>query len=365
MRSRVWSNARVVHREYFYSGGEYVKVTSGNITDQYMVGQIYVERLTPEQIVHNDPIVFIAGAGQTGTNFLETPDGRPGWASYFLERGFVVYLTDQPERGRSPWLPGNGIMASVGTRVIESCFTAPSDFGLWPQAHLHNQWPGTGRIGDPVFDAFYATQVQLQRNNTLSEERNAKAYTALMDRVGPAHLIVHSQAGSYGWRVADARPQLVKTLIALEPTGPPFENAFPFEGRERTWGLTILEISYDPPAGPNAEELKTVRIPPREANKSECILQAEPPKKLKNLSKVPVLVVTGEASYHQPYEWCTVEYLKQGGVDVTFLDLPQEGIYGNGHMMFMEKNNMEISERALHWLLEYEVKLHISEENAL
>jgi len=45
-----------------------------------------------------------------------------------------------------------------------------------------------------------------------------------------------------------------------------------------------------------------------------------------------------------------VEYLRQAGVNVTFLDLPKAGIYGNGHMMFMERNNVEIAMKIRDWL---------------
>lgn len=338
-------------REYFYVGGEYVNVTSGNTTNQYMVGQIYVEKLTPPIITRPHGIIFIAGAGQTGTNFLTTPDGRQGWASYFLEHGYTVYLTDQPERGRSPWLPGTGSMATFSTRDIESLFTATAAYNLWPQARLQTQWPGSGRADkDPVFDAFFATQVQLQSDRLISEANNAKAYTALLDRIGPAYLLTHSQAGAYGWRVGDARPGLVKGIVALEPSGPPFENVFPFEGRERTWGITDLEVVYEPSAGPNATDLETVTVPAVDANHTACILQAEPAKRLSNLAEVLVLIVTSEASFHAPYDYCTVGYLRQAGVNVTFLDLPKAGIYGNGHMMFMERNNVEIAIKIRDWL---------------
>jgi pimeloyl-ACP methyl ester carboxylesterase len=339
-------------RDYFYVGGHYIQVASGNTTSQYMTGQIYVEKLTPALITKPHPIIFIAGAGQTGTNFLHTPDGREGWAHYFLSRGYVVYLTDQPQRGRSPWLPGDGQMVSFATSDIESLFTASQDFDLWPQAHLHTQWPGTGRVGDPVFDAFYATQVQLQADRLISEADNAAAYTALVDYLNqPVYLLTHSQAGSFGWRVGDARPNLVKKIVALEPSGPPFENDFPFTGRERTWGITDLAVQYDPPAGPNASYLSTfVRPPPPGTNLLHCILQTNPPKQLVNLAKVSVLVVTSESSYHAPYDYCTVDYLKQAGVATDFFDLPKIGIKGNGHMMFMEKNNLEIAERILAWI---------------
>jgi len=339
-------------RDYFYVGGSYIQVASGNTTSQYMVGQIYVEKLTPALVTKPCPIIFIAGAGQTGTNFLHTPDNREGWAHYFLSRGYVVYLTDQPERGRSPWLPGNGQMVSVATSDIESLFTASQDFNLWPQASLHTQWPGTGRVGDPIFDAFYATQVQLQGDRLISEANNAAAYTALVDYLNQTvYLLTHSQAGSYGWRVGDARPHLVKKIVALEPSGPPFDNDFPFTGRERTWGITDLAVEYNPPAGPNASYLSTVVRPaPPGTELLDCILQTNPPKQLVNLAKVPVLVVTSESSFHAPYDYCTVDYLTQAGVATDFLDLPKAGIRGNGHMMFMEMNNLEIAGRILAWI---------------
>jgi hypothetical protein len=61
-------------------------------------------------------------------------------------------------------------------------------------------------------------------------------------------------------------------------------------------------------------------------------------------------VVTGEASFHAPYDYCTVEYLRQAGVEVEFADLGEECIHGNGHMFFMEKHNLEIAERVMRWL---------------
>ena len=123
-------------RDYFYVGGRYIQVPSGNTTSQYMVGQIYVEKLTPALVTKPYPIIFIAGAGQTGTNFLHTPDGREGWAHYFLSRGYVVYLTDQPERGRSPWLPGNGACQPTPT---------PGTLGV-PAA----RWQTIGRPGSAL-----------------------------------------------------------------------------------------------------------------------------------------------------------------------------------------------------------------------
>ncbi|KAJ3475614.1 hypothetical protein NLG97_g9397 [Lecanicillium saksenae] len=80
----------VPRREVLYVGGAYANVTdhATNATSIGLTGQIYVEKLSPHPLPPVDsssrprlPIIFIAGAAQTGTNFLDTPDGRPGWAA--------------------------------------------------------------------------------------------------------------------------------------------------------------------------------------------------------------------------------------------------------------------------------------------
>ena len=44
---------------------------------------------------------MVHGGSQTGTNFTGTPDGREGWAQYFVRRGYAVYVVDGVARGRS------------------------------------------------------------------------------------------------------------------------------------------------------------------------------------------------------------------------------------------------------------------------
>ena len=56
------------------------------------------------------------------------------------------------------------------------------------------------------------------------QELNRDALIALLDKIGPAILLTHSQSGAFGWPVADARPNLVKALVAVEPNGPPVHN---------------------------------------------------------------------------------------------------------------------------------------------
>ena len=65
---------------------------------------------------------------------------------------------------------------------------------------------------------------------------------------------------------------------------------------------------------------------------------------------MPILVLTSEASYHAPYDHCTVKYLQQAGVKTSFVKLADLGIRGNSHVMMLEKNNREIAALIAKWL---------------
>jgi len=338
-------------RDYFYVGGKY----SGKPGQEVMAGQMYVEVLRPQRVTQKYPLVLIHGAGQTATNWLGTPDSRPGWADYFLQQGYILYLIDQPARGRSPWHPtANGPLQMRPPSWVEERFTAPEVKHIWPQARKHTQWPGTsaqkGRQGDPVFDAFYATQVEGLESAVETQSLIQAAGSALLDKIGPAILVTHSQSGAFGWLLADARPKAVKGIVAIEPNGPPFHDAVFGEDRNRAWGMTDIPITYDPPVK-NPAELAMVQQPKADApDLVRCWKQAGTPRRLPNLRGIPILIVTAEASYHAPYDHCTSQYLSQAGVPNTHWRLEDQGIHGNGHMMMLEKNNLDVAALLQKWL---------------
>src|SRR5438477_7914783 len=258
-------------REYFYIGGKYV----GPAGSQVMAGQMYVEALRPERVQQRYPLVLFHGNGQTATNWMNTPDGRPGWADYFLKQGYMVYLVDQPARGRSPWHgAANGPLQSVSAATVEERFTAPEVKALWPQAKKHTQWPGDGpkkgRMGDPIFDAFYATQVESLSDAVETETLVRATGSALLDKIGSAIVLTHSQAGAFGWLLADARPKIVKAVLAIEPAGPPVEAVIIGTGAARPWGLTETPLTYDPPIRAAAELKKVRENAPLEADLTAC-----------------------------------------------------------------------------------------------
>jgi pimeloyl-ACP methyl ester carboxylesterase len=328
--------------------GRYVDVGK----DRIMVGQMFVQYQVPKNKTRPYPVVMIHGGGQTGINFLGTPGGRRGWADDFVSHGYTVYVVDQSGRGRSGFFTdvyGKTRKSTVGNATPR--FTSPETSKRWPQAEKHTQWPGKGVQGDPAFDEFYATQVETIGNEAMIEELNRAAVAKLLDRIGPAVLLVHSQAGVIGWSAADERPQLVKGILAIEPSGPPIQEnvakgAPDFFGDgpvTRPFGVTRGPMTYDPPIK-DASELKTVRQDKPDApDLVRCFEQAEPVHKLPHLAGIPILILTSEASYHAPYDHCTAKWLAQAGVKNDFIRLIDHGIRGNGHMMMLEKNNLQIS----------------------
>lgn len=199
-------------------------------------------------------------------------------------------------------------------------------------------------MGDPVFDAYCATLVTGLVDFAKEQSIMQSVGKSLLDRIGPAILITHSQGGCHGWLWADSRPDLVKAIVAVEPSGPPFQTAMSKGSRSKRYGLTDIPLAYDP-APPPAESGE----PPLQrqqhqhaASEQVCILQQEPARKLTNILRIPVLVVTAEASSHASYDEFTVRFLRQAGVKAEHLKLADQGIHGNGHLSFMEMNNLEI-----------------------
>jgi pimeloyl-ACP methyl ester carboxylesterase len=320
---------------------------------------MYVEYQIPHDIAHPYPVVMIHGGRQTGTNFTGTPDGRDGWAQYFLRRGYVVYVVDQVARGRAAqWSEANGPVTEASIGEVEWRFVAPERFNLWPQAHLHTQWPGSDKPGDPIFDQFYASQFPSLIDFPLQQALNRDAAVALLDRIGPAVLLVHSQAGAFAWPIADVRSGLVKAIIAIEPSGPPahdveFKGApdwFDDNPRLKPYGLVDVPLTYNPPV---SDEAPLTFVREDTAERPDCVrcwMQADPPRQLVNLQNMPILIVTAEASYHASYDHCTVRYLAQAGVKSTLVRLEDVGIHGNGHMMMLEKNSDVIAGMMADWL---------------
>ena len=340
-----------------YLGGAYDNPAS----PATMSGQMHVFYQLPNaplatlKKAHRYPIVMIHGSQQTGANFLGTPDGRPGWALFFVSNGWPVYVIDQPGRGKSGYFPSayGAQGGNPSPTSVKRMFTAPelSSPFQWPQAALHSQWPGgpgSGVPGEYAYDQFFASQVANMPDGNMALSLTTKAVAQLLDQIGPAIIVTHSMSGPTSWMIPQAAAGKVKAVIAVEPTGNSSLNGDVAPGT--VCGLSNVCLNFTPAVSGPAD-LGLTRVPPPDADHKSCWLQTEPAHTLPWLNGIPILISTGEASYHATYDYCTSKFLTQAGVANDWVYLPTVGIHGNGHMQMLELNNLDIAAFYQEWLL--------------
>ncbi|WP_143061890.1 alpha/beta fold hydrolase [Faunimonas pinastri] len=267
-----------------------------------VLGQMYVQYALPET-ASGPPLLFWHGGSLTGASWETTPDGREGWYTWFQRRGWPCFNVDAVERGRSGWAPRDPYFAAPALlRTLQDSFTQfrigravqdGSVASLAAAAYPECRFP---------LDVFGTFMRQVVPRWSSTDELAVDAYCALLDRVGPAVIVAHSQGGAFAFRAAERRPEMVLGIVAVEPA----------QG-----GVT------DGAA----------------------------------LAGIPVLAIYGD-HLDLDARWPTIrartdkwfDGASRAGVPVEILDLPQRGIRGNSHMLMMERNNAEIAELIEEWL---------------
>ena len=324
-------------RDGFWIAGEPLETPMGTASR----GSMYVEHLAPDTTTQPYPVVLIHGGGGQATDYLGTPDGRPGWAQQLVEDGYEVYVVDRPGHGRSPHDP-----ATLGPTI--PALTAEMFLGIFAPPDLaeqHTQWPIGRTPTDPgvqqVAASFGPMTADWAQMHAVERDRLA----ALLDQVGEAVVFCHSAGGPAGYLLADARTSLVKALVAIETVGPPF-GTHP-AGGALAWWLACSPMTYDPPAVyPTDLELRTSDVP----GAPPMTLQAEPARTLVNLAQVPIAVVTSPNSLFAGFDGHLLAFLEQAGCRADSLRLADQGVLGNGHGMMFEKNNHEVLDLILEWV---------------
>ena len=352
--------------------------------------QMYVEYMIPAVVRHPFPIVLVHGGGGQGTDWMGTPDGRPGWFQYLVQEGFKVYVVDRPGHGRSPLHPdlhGGFAPQAAVLENIAGRFTPPSaNPAQMPNEYQknHTQWPGPGNVGSPDLDQLVAGQggSYVQQAPTAGAGRAGRqggppaggapaggrgamppvaantvqpppplnvqhaawrqAGADLLDRIGPAIIMTHSAGGPFGLLVAEARPSLVKATVIIEGAGSGFAGG-------NRWGMSSIPVTYDPPVNDPAE-IKTHWVANPEPGVAGYFLQTEPARRLPNLRNTRVVFVTADASFASPGNPGGVAFLKQAGAQAEEMRLGTLGIKGNGHMMMVEKNSRQVLQPIIEWI---------------
>ena len=268
----------------------------------YQVEQMYVQYFLPANERGAYPLLMWHGGGLTGVTYETTPDGREGWLNYFLRKGFSVYNSDAVERGRSGWAQYPDIFK--GEPVFLTTANPWERFRIGdgpydPDPAKRKLMPGS-QFPNEGYENFVKQGVPRW---TTTDDATIAAYIAEVDRVCPCIILFHSQAGTFGFKVAQARPDKVKALIAVEPAG------------------------------------------------------AGDPAKVGALKNIPTLFVYGDY-IERDSRWpkmrangiAFADAMKAAGASVDVVDLPKAGITGNTHMMMMDKNNLVVAAMIQKWI---------------
>lgn len=272
------------------------------------------------------PLVFLHGNGQSKKTWESTPDGREGFQNIFLKRGFSVYLPDQPRRGEA----GRSCKPITIPAECDDQATLFDMFriGRWPEYFDGVQFSRSPEALNQLFRA--ATP----NTGEFDLDIISDAYAELAERLEDIVLVTHSRGGGCGWATVMKSPH-VRGVVSFEP-GSNF--VFP-EGE----------------------------CPP----KQDCALgpfeaREVPLEEFLPLTKIPIVIYYADNIPEEPVPYFGqdmwrvrrfmarefVKCINRHGGDARFVSLPEIGIHGNTHLIFSDKNNLQIADLMSDYLKE-------------
>lgn len=277
-------------------------VTGPAAPGRITVNQMYVHYRIPASR-KGPALVLVHGSNHSGVTYETTPDGREGWLNLFIRKGWDVYNSDAVERGRSGFAPPD-VWNSEPNFLTKANpferFRIGQGLGSWNADPAKMKVNVGSQFPVEAYDNF-TKQIVPRWTNT--DDAIIAAYTALVDKVCPCVLLFHSQAGGFGFTVAQARPDKIKAIVAVEPAV----------------------------AGDKAQAGR--------------------------LKNIPTLVVYGDYipldSRWPKMRQIGVDYaeaIRAAGGSADVVNLPDVGIKGNSHMLMMDKNNAQVSDLIQKWL---------------
>ena len=295
-------SGKPVKEVVFTPGGVPAKV---DMNGTYAVEAMYVQYFLPAERRGTVPLLLWHGGGLTGVTYETTPDGREGWLNMFVRMGWDTYNSDAVERGRAGWAKYPEIFKGEPVFLTQANpyerFRIGGGEGTWNADPAKRKVLPGSQFPVEAYENF--TKQGVPRWLTTDAAITA-AYTELVDKVCPCVILFHSQAGQFGFKVAQARPDKVKALIAVEPAG------------------------------------------------------IGDPAKAAALKNIPTAMIFGD-NIEQDARWPQIrktdyqfaDTIRSAGGTVDVINLPEIGIKGNSHMLMMDKNNAEIAGVIQEWLV--------------
>jgi hypothetical protein len=306
----------------------------------YHIDHMYMQFQTPAK-ARQYPIVMTHGTNQTGKTFESTPDGRDGFRTIFLRKGFTVYLNDHPRRARAGFPSFNGTLGDLaGKQIVPDNTTRLSAQQLFVMMRLGPEYPNfypDTQFPKEALEQFFRYSIPNVGDYNMPEqfpEVATSAFVALLDKIGPAIMMPHSMSGPYAMMAA-TRSSNVKAIYGYEPAQYVYPKGEPRPEFYSSDGSVYRTDAYEVPL---EDFLKLTKIP-------ICILYGD------YVPKSPDPVMARDARRgQQTAAKLFVEALKRHGGDATFVSLPEIGIHGNGHYPFVDRNNSQIADLAAKWL---------------
>ncbi|RVT82209.1 hydrolase [Rhodobacteraceae bacterium CCMM004] len=181
----------------------------------FAVGHAYVQYFVPEGTRDRPPVLLVHGGGMSGTTWETTPDDRPGWLHRLLDARRTVHVIDAVERGRAGFAPGH----FDGDPILRSLEEAWSLFRIGPAEGFSARRP----YPDSQFPV--ATLDALARRFVprwlTTGALQAAALAAVLERLGQASVLCHSQGAETLFDAMELAPGRVAAIAAVEPSALP------------------------------------------------------------------------------------------------------------------------------------------------
>lgn len=299
---------------------------SRNAGQCFSIDQIYAQYLIPKNS-KKLPIVFIHGGAGTGRVWETTPDGREGFATVFTRRGHPTYVVDFPRRGRASIPTFIGPLGNLdGEQIIPATTFAVGDKQAFYSWRLGADYPNlfpNSRFPKQGMDQFLQSTVPLFSDNN---DVITASLVALLDKIGPAILVTHSQSGIHGW-MTRFKSDKVKGIITFEGGYVFPDNKMPAP-LQNCAGSSLAQGS----AVPEADFQKLVKTP-------ILVMYGD------NQPTCPEPNLIRDGQQLRPIMGKTfVDALNALGGNAHYIWTKEKGIRGNTHFLFLDTNSLQIAD---------------------